>query len=115
MRARKDRRPTNFPESSVFGEQNNVLICIGPILDSTNYSLVPPQTLDDIDPLVIAHLEEAFAKLQSKNKLIVENLHGGKPWVADHRHWNFEEAKKATKVCPVSLSNSRQLFNSDYG
>ncbi|KAF8895856.1 hypothetical protein CPB84DRAFT_1848192 [Gymnopilus junonius] len=49
-------------------------------------------------PLVIAHLEKAFAAIGSKNKLTVENLHGGKPWVADHRHWNFEAAKKATKA-----------------
>ncbi|KAF8960946.1 glutamate carboxypeptidase [Flammula alnicola] len=60
--------------------------------------LVPPQTPDSVDPLVIAHLEKAFAGLGSKNKLTVENLHGGKPWVTDHRHWNFEAAKKATKA-----------------
>jgi Cys-Gly metallodipeptidase DUG1 len=60
--------------------------------------LVPPQTPEAVDPLVIAHLEKAFAALGSKNKLTVENLHGGKPWVADHRHWNFEAAKKATKA-----------------
>jgi len=60
--------------------------------------LVPPQTPEAVDPLVIDHLEKAFATLGSKNKLIVENLHGGKPWVADHRHWNFEAAKKATKA-----------------
>jgi Cys-Gly metallodipeptidase DUG1 len=60
--------------------------------------LVPPQTPDAVDPLVIAHLEKAFAALGSKNKLVIENLHGGKPWIADHRHWNFEAAKKATKV-----------------
>ncbi|KDR77094.1 hypothetical protein GALMADRAFT_66148 [Galerina marginata CBS 339.88] len=60
--------------------------------------LVPPQTPEAVDPLVIAHLEKAFAALGSKNKLSVENLHGGKPWVADHRHWNFEAAKKATKA-----------------
>ncbi|PPQ74164.1 hypothetical protein CVT26_006768 [Gymnopilus dilepis] len=60
--------------------------------------LVPPQTPEAVDPLVIDHLHKAFAKLGSKNKLTVENLHGGKPWVADHRHWNFEAAKKATKA-----------------
>lgn len=60
--------------------------------------LVPPQTPEAVDPLVFAHLEKAFAALGSKNKLSVENLHGGKPWIADHRHWNFEAAKKATKA-----------------
>jgi len=60
--------------------------------------LVPPQTPENVDPLVIGHLEKAFAALNSKNKLTVEDLHGGKPWVTDHRHWNFEAAKRATKA-----------------
>lgn len=60
--------------------------------------MVPPQTPDAVDPLVIAYLKSEFAKLNSKNTLIIENLHGGKPWVADHTHWNFEAAKKATKT-----------------
>ncbi|KAF8966547.1 hypothetical protein BDZ97DRAFT_1903667 [Flammula alnicola] len=60
--------------------------------------LVPPQTPDSVRPLVLAHLEKAFAGLGSKNKLTVENRHGAKPWVTDHRHWNFEAAKKATKA-----------------
>jgi Cys-Gly metallodipeptidase DUG1 len=60
--------------------------------------LVPPQTPEAVDPLVIAHLQKEFAKLGSKNKLTVESLSGGKPWVADHRHWNYEAAKRATKA-----------------
>jgi len=28
----------------------------------------------------------------------VEYLHGGKPWVADVKHWNFEAAKKAIEA-----------------
>ena len=59
---------------------------------------MPPQTPELVDPIVIDHLEKAFAALKSKNTLSIENLHGGKPWVTDHRHWNFEAAKKATKV-----------------
>ncbi|RXW24481.1 hypothetical protein EST38_g1388 [Candolleomyces aberdarensis] len=60
--------------------------------------LVPPQTPEAVDPLVIAYLKSEYAKLNSKNTLTIENLHGGKPWVADHTHWNFEAAKKATKA-----------------
>lgn len=52
---------------------------------------------------MIAHLKQAFAALGSKSKLTVENLHGGKPWITDHRHWNFEAAKRATKVCLVTV------------
>ncbi|PFH51172.1 hypothetical protein AMATHDRAFT_3303 [Amanita thiersii Skay4041] len=59
--------------------------------------LVPPQTPDAVNPLVEKYLKEEFAKLNSKNNLNIEYLHGGKPWVADVNHWNFEAAKKATK------------------
>lgn len=60
--------------------------------------LVPPQTPEKIDPLVIKYVEEEFRKLKSKNRLEIENLHGGKPWVTDPNHWNFEAAKRATKL-----------------
>lgn len=61
-------------------------------------SLVPPQTPEQIEPLVQKYLEFEFGKLNTKNKMTVENLHGGKPWMADHKHWSFEAAKKATEV-----------------
>jgi Cys-Gly metallodipeptidase DUG1 len=63
-----------------------------------SYRLVPPQTPEAVEPLVNAYLLAEFAKLNSRNKLKVENLHGGRPWVADHRHWNYEAAKRATEV-----------------
>lgn len=59
---------------------------------------MPPQTPEKIIPLVNVYLESEFAKLNSKNEMQVEYLHGGKPWVADVRHWNFEAAKKAIQV-----------------
>lgn len=46
-----------------------------------------------------AYIESEFAKLNSKNQMKVEYLHGGKPWVADVNHWNFEAARKAIEVC----------------
>jgi len=60
--------------------------------------LVPPQTPEIVDPLVISYIESEFAKLNTKNTLTIEDLHGGKPWVTDHTHWNFEAAKRATKA-----------------
>jgi len=62
-------------------------------------SLVPPQTPENINPLVVSYLEAEFAKLNSKNTLDIESLHGGKPWVENINHWNYEAAKKATEVC----------------
>ncbi|KAH7925338.1 CNDP dipeptidase [Leucogyrophana mollusca] len=60
--------------------------------------LVPPQTPENVNPLVISYLEAEFAKLNSKNKLQVEYIHGGKPWVTNPKHWNFEAAKKAIQT-----------------
>ncbi|KAF8869810.1 glutamate carboxypeptidase [Infundibulicybe gibba] len=60
--------------------------------------LVPPQTPELVDPLVHAYLKSEFAKLGTKNVLLIEGLHGGKPWVTDYNHWNFEAAKLATEA-----------------
>lgn len=50
-----------------------------------------------------AYIESEFAQFNSKNKLRVEYLHGGKPWVADVNHWNFEAARKAIEVRTACL------------
>ncbi|KAF9040057.1 hypothetical protein BJ165DRAFT_1495105 [Panaeolus papilionaceus] len=60
--------------------------------------LVPPQTPENVDPLVIDHLQKEFAKLGSKNTLKIEKPNGGKPWVADYHHWNYDAAKRATRA-----------------
>ena len=60
--------------------------------------LVPPQQPDDIRAKVEAYLKAEFAKLNSKCSMKIEYLHGGIPWVADHKHWNYEAAKRATEV-----------------
>lgn len=66
-------------------------------------SLVPPQTPEAVAPLVFAHLESEFAKLNTKNKMTIEDLHGGKPWVADINHWNYAAAIRATIVHSMSF------------
>ena len=47
---------------------------------------------------MVQYLEAEFAKLNSKNKLRVYHDHGGKPWVANIKHWNYEAAIKATQA-----------------
>ena len=76
---------------------------------------MPPQTPELVDPIVIDHLKKAFAALRSKNTLSIDKPRGGKPWVTDHRHWNFEAAKKATDLMreggsiPVTLTFADSL------
>lgn len=67
--------------------------------------LVPPQTPEDITTKVIKYIESEFAKLETKNELKVEYLHGGKPWVADAEHWNYAAAKNATEAVYLKTPN----------
>ena len=41
--------------------------------------LIPPQTPENVNPLVIKYLYDEFAKLGSKNTFNMENLARGKP------------------------------------
>jgi len=103
LSAKQEQRPSflrGFLENSVFGIK---ILNHGRLLLIRFSRLVPPQTPEAVDPLVITHIEKEYAKLGSKNKLTVESLHGGRPWVADHRHWNYEAAKRATKVRILSI------------
>ncbi|KAF7334577.1 CNDP dipeptidase [Mycena venus] len=58
----------------------------------------PRKPPDAVEPLVKQYLESEFAKLGSKNKMEIELLHSGKPWVADWKHWNYAAAIKATEA-----------------
>ncbi|KAL7284561.1 hypothetical protein ACG7TL_001853 [Trametes sanguinea] len=60
--------------------------------------IVPPQTPESIKALVVPYIEQEFAKLDSKNRLAVEMLGGGMPWMADYKHWNYEAARRATEA-----------------
>ncbi|PSR72136.1 hypothetical protein PHLCEN_2v11984 [Hermanssonia centrifuga] len=78
--------------------------------------LVPPQQPDDIRAKVERYLEAEFAKLNTKCTMKIEYLHGGIPWVADHRHWNYQAAKNATErrtssggSIPVTLTFAENL------
>ncbi|KIY68726.1 CNDP dipeptidase [Cylindrobasidium torrendii FP15055 ss-10] len=59
--------------------------------------LVPPQTPENVTPLVTKYINEEIAKLGSKNTISVEYLNGGLPWMADIKHWNYEAAREATR------------------
>jgi Cys-Gly metallodipeptidase DUG1 len=52
---------------------------------------------EDVDKLVFKHVNEAFAKLKTKNKLNVSLQHAGKWWVASPNHPNFTAAAKAVE------------------
>ncbi|KAH9847041.1 CNDP dipeptidase [Lenzites betulinus] len=60
--------------------------------------IVPPQTPEVVEALVVKHMTEEFARLKSKNKLQVGKTNGASPWSADYKHWNYEAARRATEA-----------------
>jgi Cys-Gly metallodipeptidase DUG1 len=58
---------------------------------------VPDMEMDDVNNLVYKHVNDAFAKLKTKNKHAIECMHAGKWWVASPKHWNFSAAGKAVE------------------
>lgn len=58
---------------------------------------VPNMEEDDVNKLVYKHVNEAFSKLNSPNKMKVWCQHAGKWWVASPKHWNFTAAGKAVE------------------
>jgi nonspecific dipeptidase len=59
--------------------------------------IVPNQTPEKIEQLVVAHLDSVFKTLDSPNKYKSYMFHGGKPWKSDPDSTNFEAGKKAIK------------------
>lgn len=59
--------------------------------------LVPHQTPEKVEKLVIKYVEELFAKRNSPNKMKVFMFHGGRPWVSDPSSPNFEAGAAAVK------------------
>ncbi|KAF2477056.1 CNDP dipeptidase [Lindgomyces ingoldianus] len=58
---------------------------------------VPNMEIDDVTKLIQKHVEEEWAKLNSKNKMKFNVVHCGKWWVEDPKHWNYTAAAKAVE------------------
>jgi hypothetical protein len=69
--------------------------------------LVPNQTPEKVIEIVKRYLKGHFESLISRNKLEVNVLGTGKPWVSDADHWNFKAGRVATKVNNESLDAPR--------
>ncbi|KAF8149656.1 hypothetical protein K438DRAFT_2027362 [Mycena galopus ATCC 62051] len=59
--------------------------------------LVPPQTPDADEPLVVRYKECEFTRLGTKNAMQIELFHSSKLWVTDQKHWNYAAAARATE------------------
>lgn len=59
--------------------------------------LVPNQSPEKIEQLVIKYINEQFKKRNSPNKVKCYMFHGGRPWISDPRSPNFAAGAAATK------------------
>ncbi len=55
-------------------------------------------TPEGTEKAVKKHLEKVWKARKSPNKMTVTMGHGGRPWVSDTNHPNYEAAKRATKT-----------------
>lgn len=60
--------------------------------------LVPNLTPAETSAHVQKYLTSEFEKLNSKNTIKIEMGHGGKPWLSDPKHWNYQAAARATQT-----------------
>jgi Cys-Gly metallodipeptidase DUG1 len=84
-------------EGAFYGAGNKTVIPAR-VVGKFSIRLVPPQTPENVNPLIESYIKAEFDKLNSKNTLEVSYQHGGKPWVADQNHWSYEAAKRATRT-----------------
>ncbi|KAI1285560.1 Cytosolic non-specific dipeptidase [Halotydeus destructor] len=60
--------------------------------------IVPDQTPEKVEQVVVKYLNEVHAKRGSPNKMKAYKYHGGRPWLTDPFGPNFEAGKRATKL-----------------
>lgn len=59
--------------------------------------LVPNQTPEKVEQLVVKYVNDQFKKRNSPNKMKCFMFHGGRPWISDPKSGNFEAGAAATK------------------
>jgi nonspecific dipeptidase len=67
------------------------------VIGKFSLRLVPKQDPKRIEKLVCDHLEKKFKDLGSPNKMTISMIHGGKAWLADPKHPNYEAAARAVE------------------
>lgn len=80
-----------------FSEPGTKTVIPAKIIGKFSLRLVPDMTPAKVNELVEAYVQSEWKKLGSKNTLHLEAEHGGKPWLADPNHWNYEAAAKAVQ------------------
>jgi nonspecific dipeptidase len=65
------------------------------VLGKFSLRLVPDMKPEAVSDLVNAHLNKAFSKLNSPNRMWVKSHHGAKAWLSDPHHPNYDAGARA--------------------
>lgn len=76
----------------------NKTVIPGKVLGKFSIRLVPNQEPAKVCTLVKQYLCEKWRELQSPNAFNVYMHHGGRPWVADYKHPNYQAAVRAVSA-----------------
>lgn len=80
-----------------FSESGTKTVIPAKVIGKFSLRLVPDMTPDKVVSLVEKYVMDEWKKIGSKNTIKLDCEPGGKPWLADPNHWNYEAAIKATE------------------
>ncbi|PAV76688.1 hypothetical protein WR25_22214 [Diploscapter pachys] len=67
------------------------------VIGKFSIRIVPNMTHQEVDKIVVDHLNAVWKTRGSPNKFVATAHHGGQPWLADFRDSNFAAGSKALK------------------
>lgn len=80
-----------------FYEPGNKTVIPRKVIGKFSIRIVPNQTPEETERLVVAYVNGKWAERSSLNKMNCYMSHGGQAWAEDPNHPHYEAAKKATK------------------
>merc|ERR1719418_316876 len=68
------------------------------VIGKFSIRIVPNQTPEGVEKTVVDYCNKVWGKRGSPNKMTASMFHGGRCWVSDPDHPNYEAGIKATKM-----------------
>jgi len=68
------------------------------VIGKFSIRIVPDQTPEGVEKTVVDYCNKVWSKRGSPNKMTASMFHGGRCWVSDPNHPNYEAGIKATKM-----------------
>lgn len=94
-------RRWRYPSLSIHGiegafyEPGSKTVIPRKVIGKFSIRLVPDMTPEEVDETVCNYIKKLHEQRGSPNPLSVSMGHGGRPWVSDFNHGNYQAAKKA--------------------